>query len=373
MPSNKIITFVCPSASAFLHHHVDVAIAASKEYVVHAILADDDNVRHHLAANPGIIFHSIPMSRNSGNPTRILLEALALRHILRRIKPDIVNAINLKAVLVTAMANVGLSSRLVSTIPGLGYMFAGNTWRQTALRMATMASLRLLWTRQANLAIFSNQDDVREFVERRIVRKEHTRIIPVPGVNLRWHLPSPEPETGFRVVLPARMLWDKGVGEFVAAAAEFQSLIPDAEFLLAGDPDPDNPTSISRETLERWSADDVVRWLGHCDDIPGLLATCHVVCLPTKYREGMPRVLAEAMACARPVVTSTMPGCRELDPRAGILVEPGNVSMLVDALLHLYRNPKERREMGMRGRERAVELYDAESITSRVLECFQEV
>lgn len=370
VPTNKTIVYVCPSSSVFLHHHSHLAIEAAKGNAVHVILADDDEKAFAALSDAGLTVHRMDLSRSSVNPARILWEARTLRRRLARLKPDVINAINLKAVLVAALANVGTKVKLVGTIPGLGYMFIGNSLHRKALRNATALGLRCAFSFQKHVLVFSNRDDVEEFIIRKVTEPENMRVIPVPGIDTREFAALPEPESGFRVVLPARMLWDKGVGEFVAAATELRSLIENAEFLLAGAPDPGNPTSISSEQLEQWTREGNVRWLGHCTDMAGLLASCHVVCLPSKYREGFPRVLAEAMACSRAIVTTDAPGCRDIGSDVAILVEPGNADMLKNALLRLYHNPRERRERAQRGARKVSREFRRETIISNMLACY---
>ncbi len=363
-----------PSSSTFLNHHLPLAVAAARKNRVIALLAKDDDESEEILTNNGIAVRYISLSRKSCNPSRILIEAIALRQILVHLSPDVVNAINLKAVFVAALAGIGCSWHTVGTIPGLGYMFTGRSLRQLFLRSATARGLAFALSRQRHTLIMSNPDDASEFINRGVSSSEHIRIVPVPGVNLKMFFPAPEPSDGFRVLLAARMLWSKGVGDFVAAARTLKTIMQDADFVLAGMPDPGNPDSVNVETLENWKNEGVIRWVGLCDDMPKLITSCHVVCLPTWYREGFPRVLVEAMACGRVIITTDVPGCREVfaHGECGVKIPPKNPSALIEALIWLHSNPNARRAMGTDGACVVKENFAEEIITRAALNCYSK-
>lgn len=335
---------------------------------VHAALAPDNAEAADSIKRSGIAVHILDLSRNSVNPFRILREAAGLRRIMRRVRPDIVNPINLKSVLVSALAGIGLGHAFVGVITGLGHLFVGDAPGKRVPRWLTMQGLKWGLPRGRHVLVFSNADDRDEFLKRGITAGDRTEIIPVPGIDPGEFAPSPEPESGFRVVLPARMLWDKGVGEFVRAAETLRGRIPGGEFLLAGGVDSGNPSAIREERLREWERMGLVTWLGRRDDMPALLASCHVVCLPSFYREGFPRVLAEGMACGRAIVTADTPGCRDAvtESGGGLLVAPRSGRELAEAIAYLHDNPDERRAMGRRGRTWVERELDCGIITGRM-------
>lgn len=309
--NDKVVVYVCPSSSAFVRHHLPVALAAAKKWRVYAILTRDDGKSEEILKYNDIDVHFIELSRKSINPIVVLREMLMLRSILKRLKPDLVNAINLKAVLSSAVAGVKLPGSLIGTIPGLGYMFTGNTFGQWVLRNTTMLGLKGVLRFKKHLLLLSNESDLLELSCRGVTSQEKMCIIPVPGVDTKEYVYTPEPAEGFRVILPARMLWHKGIKEFVEAASKLKHRIPNIECILAGEPDPGNPASVPESMLKSWSEEGIVSWIGWQDDMPALLASCHVVCLPSYYREGFPRSLVEAMFCGRAIVTTDVPGCRD--------------------------------------------------------------
>jgi glycosyltransferase involved in cell wall biosynthesis len=167
------------------------------------------------------------------------------------------------------------------------------------------------------------------------------------------------------------MLWDKGVGEFVEAARRLRTEGVEARFVLAGVPDPGNPTAVSPKTLKDWEAEGVVEWWGHRDDMPQVFAQANLVCLPS-YREGLPKVLIEAAACGRAIVTTDVPGCREVVRHGvnGLLVSARDSSGLAYALQMLIENPASRRSMGMEGRILAMAEYSIEQVIEQTFKLY---
>ena len=372
MMSGKKILFINSSSGYFIQHHLPLAIAAGRDMEVHAALAVDSEEDAERLAAAGVILHRIPLSRKSVNPLRLASEIMALRRIIRRIQPDIVNPITLKCVLAGALSMAHLPSpAFVGTITGLGYLFAGDSPKQRLLRETATVALRQILPGIRHLLVFSNVDDRDEFLSRGITVAARTRVIPVPGVDVRRFGFAPEPAAGFRVAMPARMLRDKGVGEFVAAATLLRQRDPGIRCVLAGDVDPGNPASLDAKRLGDWADSGVVDWLGRLDDMPALLSSCHAVCLPS-YREGFPMALAEAMSCGRAVVTTDVPGCRDAvaGHGTGLLVPPRDSEALAEALLRLRNEPELRRGMGEKGRRLVEDRLSRERISGMMMDVY---
>ncbi len=369
MHAEPVIMFVCASSSAFVAHHLPLAAEAATRGRVHAVLTVDDERHIGIIQAKNIAVHAIPLSRKSRNPFRVLGEVRRLRCILNEIKPDVIDAINLKSVLVAALANARRPGLLVGTVTGLGYMFTGDSVAKLILARATLAGLRRALAKQDHYLVHSNQDDLGLFMHARVTDRNKMRIVPVPGVDTELYRHTREPDGPFRVVLPSRMLWDKGVGEFVQAARMLHDYVPTAEFILAGEPDPGNPSSIPAETLRSWVNDGLIVWNGRCDDMPSLIASCHAVCLPSYYREGFPRVLAEAMACGRPIVTTDVPGCRDAvgGDDTGFLVPPRDANALAGAIFELFKDKSVRQVMGRNGRNKVERELSEARITKTML------
>jgi glycosyltransferase involved in cell wall biosynthesis len=220
--------------------------------------------------------------------------------------------------------------------------------------------------------IFQNPDDRAAFLESHLVDPKKVTLIRGSGVDIRRFSPRPEPPGIPLVVLPARLLWDKGVGEFVTAARMLQTEGLHVRFALVGDGDDENPASVSASQLRAWENGGVIEWWGWQENMQDVYAQAAIVCLPS-YREGLPKTLIEAAACGRPIITSDVPGCREVVRQGenGLLVPARDASALAEALKDLLQNPKERLEMGKRGRIIAEKEFSMNLVISQTLAFYQ--
>jgi glycosyltransferase involved in cell wall biosynthesis len=231
---------------------------------------------------------------------------------------------------------------------------------------------------QARL-ILQNPDDVRFFGGAGIVSADSIRFLPGSGVDFSRFVVPPERdpeqcELPTQIVLAARMLWDKGVGEFVEAARILQAEARKVRFILAGTPDPGNPAAIPEELLRNWAASGPVEWLGHVDDMPALYAAADIVVLPS-YREGLPKSLIEAAACARPLITTDAPGCREVvsHEENGLLVPVCDAKALARAIARLCDDPALSRRLGLAARDKALAQFDERIIIERTILVYEEL
>ncbi len=360
------LTFLVTEDWYFISHRLPLAVAAKaagfKVMVITRCGAKCEAIR---AA--GIEVVPFSMARRGLNPLRLAREILALTRHYRRLQPDLVHHVALRAVVVG-----GLAARLagvegvVSAIAGLGYAFTGGRggWLAFVLR----ALLRVALSR--GQVIVQNPDDA-QAVQALGVAAERIRLVPGAGVDTERFYPQPEPAGMPVVMFASRLLWDKGVAEFVEAARRLRGR---ARFVLVGAPDAGNPASVPEDVLRQWTADGVVEWWGAREDMPETLAQATIVCLPS-YREGLPKVLLEAMACGRPVVTTDVPGCREAvhEENNGLLVPVKDVTALAAAIARLLDDPALRQKMGARGRERAVTEFGQERIIAATLAVYREV
>ena len=225
--------------------------------------------------------------------------------------------------------------------------------------------------------VFQNEDDAREFADAGIVRHDQIRIIRGTGVDTDKFVPPPVHHDGNQeplVMLAGRMLWDKGIGEFVEAARLLRASGLRARCVVVGMVDQENPAGISAMQLRACQKEGVVQWWGHRDDMPNVLASAQIVVLPS-YREGFPKVLLEAAACARPLVATDVPGCRAIvkDGINGFLVSPKDPISLCQALVKLLQDPALRARMGAQGREIVVKEFSVERISRETLALYREL
>lgn len=286
-------------------------------------------------------------------PLRDLRVLSQLISLYRSCKPEVVHHFALKNVLLGSMAAM-FSGRttVVNAVTGLGFVFIENSIGARVLKFLVCSLMRLLCTFDRYSFVFQNRSDLETLLGPAAGERKNIHQIPGSGVDLQKFRPAPEPPGPLTVILPARILWHKGVGEFVSAARMLKARHPLARFVLVGANDPGNPSSVPDDQLKAWRDEGVVQCWGHRTDMPEVMALSHVVVLPS-YREGMPKVLAEAGACRRPVIASNVPGCREIvrHGRNGLLVEPRSAESLAKAIDTLLGDPPLRATMGRAGRE----------------------
>lgn len=353
----------------FVSHRLPLARAVrDMGYAVHVAAMPGQAAERIRAA--GFEFHPLPFQRGGMNPFRELLTLWRIRRLYRDLQPQLVYQVTIKPVIYgTLAARSARVPRVVSVVSGLGYFALQDSLRGKLLRVVVFRLYRYALRHSRQRVIFHNPEDRDAFVCRGILSQADTEVVPGSGVDMTYFNVSDEPAGVPVVVLPARMLRDKGVHEFVAAAAVLRAAGVQARFLLAGGTDADNPSAIPEMQLRQWHAEGDIEWLGHVPDMRALYAQCHVVCLPS-YREGMAKVLVEAAACGRPVVTTDVPGCRDavLAGETGLLVPVRDVQALAAALRRLIEDSAMRRRMGRQGRLLAENRFSTDRVVATTLD-----
>lgn len=324
----------------------------------------------------GLRWVAAPMKRRSLNPLREAALLTWLWRLMRTEQPDIVHSFTIKCAIYGALAARVAGTARVNAVAGMGYVFISNERLARVLRPIVRMLMSIALGGERARLILQNQDDAAFFEGAGITLPGQIRLIAGSGVNCERFSPPADVhrDLTLRVVLAARMLWDKGVGEFVEAARITRAKRPNVAFVLAGDPDPGNPAAIPESVLHEWQAAGLVEWLGHVDDMPGFLAQADIVVLPS-YREGLPKSLIEAAACGRPLITTDVPGCRDVvtDGVNGLLVPVRNASALADAIARLAGDQALARRLGEAARAKAVAEYDERSIVMRTLAVYEEL
>lgn len=373
------LVFAVNHAAFFASHRLPIAEAArAAGWDVHVIASarsvDRDAAAARLIADRGFPFHEIPFVRGGLAPRAELAALTRLVGLYRTLAPSVVHHVTLKPVLFgTLAARLARVPGVVNAVSGLGFVFLDESWTGRARRLAIRTAYRRFTAHPNRTFIFQNDDDRREFVEASMVPRDATTLIRGSGVDLTAFAPTPFPGGPPVVVLPARLLGDKGVREFVAAAGRLREDGVLARFALVGDLDP-NPASVQAAELTAWQADGVVEWWGYRADMPAVFASAHVVCLPS-YREGLPKALIEAAASGRAVVTTDVPGCRDaIEPGVtGLLVPARTVQPLADALRSLLTDPARRAAMGAAGRQLAERVFGVERVVEATLAIYERL
>ena len=356
----------------FCSHRLPLAVAAQERGFEVTVATRVQRHGEQIRA-AGLDLVPLRLERHSHNPLRELGALIEIVGVYRHLRPDVAHHVAIKPVLYGSIAaRLTHTPAVVNAIAGLGYVASSNDLRARLLRPAIQMAYRLLLNRRGSRLIVQNPDDVEALTQSHIVDRDRVTLIRGSGVDTRYFSPAPEPQGPCLTVLPARLVRDKGVVEFVEAARLLRAQGVDARFALVGEPDPGHPAEIAQSELERWQAEGVVEYWGWRDDMRAVYLQAHVVCLPS-YREGLPKALIEAAACGRPLVTCDVPGCREVvsDGDNGLLVPPRTVELLAKALRRLIDDAGLRARMGARSRERALAEFSIERVVADTLAVYQ--
>ena len=321
----------------------------------------------------GFDFLNMDFDRGRLSPTVNLRTLRRLHTIYRRIRPDLVHHIALQpTVLGSAAATLAGIPAVVNTITGMGHVLASESLRFRLLKSLLLPTLG--WVSRRSHTIVQNSDDAKVFVRQLGARAERVTVVRGVGVDLQRFTPSPEPEGPVRVAMVSRLLWTKGVGEFIEAASSVRKFRKNIIFTLVGVPDESNPAAVPYCQVEAWVAADLVEWWGFQNDIAEVWSRSHIAALPS-WREGLPTSLLEAAACGRPIVTTDMPGCREAVRHGdnGLLVPIHDPRALSEAIITLADDPVRRTAMGAAGRSLVEKNFGSLRINEETLRVYERV
>ena len=362
----KHLVYVITEDWFFASHFLDRAKAAvDKGYKVSVITRCRETAREFRKYSLTPI--NIEFSRRGLNPITELLTIFQLRTILKRIKPDIVHNVALKPVVLGSLAAQFAGVQNIVNAPvGMGYVFTSEENKARILRPIVNALIRYSLGRQVRRVIIENNDDFNNLVAGGFAKKDSIALIKGAGVDTKKFGYKPEPDGQVRVIMVSRLLRDKGVQEFIDAAKLVKARESTVQFVLVGAVDEGNPTSLTADQLTDLRKSRDVTWLGARTDIAELLAASHVACLPS-YREGLPKSLIEAASAGRPIVTTDVPGCREVVTHMvnGLLIQPRDVTALATAIEKLVNDPQLRQSMGKENRQKAESEYANEMIIAQ--------
>ena len=318
-----------------------------------------------LIRGEGFGLHPLNWRRGSINPFGAVSSVLEIARLYRRERPAIVHHVSQKSILLGSIAaRLAGVQRIVNALTGLGFLFVASTAKARIVRAVLLPILRNIASRPQVRFLVENPDDGATLRGLDVVPEQRIVLIKGSGVDVSHYQPMPEPAGPVVIGCAARMLRIKGVEEVVAAFRALRAGGSDARLLLAGAPDPENPAAISEGELLAWAAEPGVEWLGHVADVRQVWARAHVAVLASRGGEGIPMTLMEAAACARPLIATDVPGCREIvvPEQTGLLARPNDPAALAEAMCRMVEDADLRRRCGAAARARVANGLDAGTV-----------
>lgn len=370
----KKILFIVNVDWFFVSHRLAIAKEAINQgYEVH--IATNVTDKLDLLKKNGLIVHDLNLTRGPSYFS-FISELWNFMSIIKTIKPDLLHLVTIKPILLGGIAARFVNVRAtVSAVSGLGIVFSSNKLKYKILRRFLYPLYRFAFRHENQKIIFQNKNDLSYLSILGLVSPKKSIIIQGSGVDLDVFKYTPEPNEVPIISLAARLLIDKGVEVFVEASKILAERKIKARFWLIGKPDLGNINSVSVEQLTEWQSSGSVEWLGHRDDIAFLFSKSNIVTLPSFYGEGLPKVLIEAAASGRPIITTDHPGCRDTvdSGKTGLLIPPNDPIKLADAICILLNDSARRIKMGVDGRKLAEEKFDVKKVVVEHMLIYKEL
>lgn len=358
----------------FISHRLPIAKKALEEGYKVTIACCFTEHKDELSAM-GFNVVDIPFSRSGGGAKAEINTIKAIKGVIEDLKPDLIHAITIKPVLYTGLALKAVKKDIpfIAAISGLGYVFTAKAFRAKVTKFIASAFYKVALSQKLKTVIFQNTSD--EAILTRVAKLNGTDKVLIKGSGADLSVYRFEPENQappLKVAMACRLLKEKGVYQYIEAARVVKRTHSDVEFLLIGTPDLENPNSVKQTEIDTWVKEGVINYLGHRNDIPDVFSSSSIVCLPSFYGEGVPKVLIEAAACGRAIVTTDNPGCRDavIEGKTGLTVPVRDSKKLAEALTQLIENTELRLSMGLKARKFAEQEFDVNSVVDKHLEIY---
>ncbi|MBF0236063.1 MAG: glycosyltransferase family 4 protein [SAR324 cluster bacterium] len=376
MEKKKVLIYINNVDWYFCLHWLERAKAARNSgYEVWVFVPiTDPKVSEKIRSN-NLHIIDIKLNRTGVNPFKELHTFIDLYRKIKGVSPDFIHNITVKPNIYGSLIGKILHVPVVSSVTGLGFVFLNQSFRGAILRFIVKGLYRVVCTPNKCRLLFENKDDQYLMVSEGLITLNKTNYVPGAGINTDKFAYHDELTTlPVRILYAGRILWDKGIQELVDASDILKKRQLAFEIIVAGIIDIDNPSSISESNLNEWQRKNLIKWIGPQTNMPELIASTHIVVLPS-YREGLPSILAEAASCGRPIVATDVPGCREIvrHEENGLLVPPKNSEALANALERLIKDPEMRRKMGERGRQIVINNFSDKIVIEKTLEIYREL
>lgn len=372
----KKLLIIVNDPAFFMSHRSQIAVEAQRKgFDVHVATATGESIKD--ISLLGFVHHVLPLSRSGMNPFREINSIYSIFKLFRKVQPDVCHLVTIKPVLYGGIAARFIPSMaMLFAISGLGSVFTPNSLKAKVLKTIITGMYKLALSHKQICVIFQNSNDKSILIKAGAVEDENTLLIKGSGVELSKYCYQPAIEKpNVTVVMACRLLREKGVVEFIEAAKILRSRGLGINFNLIGTIDPGNPETISQQEIDTWKAEGVVNILGFCDDMEDQLKNSDIVTLPSYYGEGLPKVLIEASACGRAIITTDHPGCRDaiIPDISGVLIPVKNANALADAIQKLSDNTELRNQMGIRGRRLAEQEFDVNLVVEKHLDVYNKL
>jgi glycosyltransferase involved in cell wall biosynthesis len=373
----KKLLFIVNVDWFFVSHRLPIALEAQKNGYTVTIACHFTSHKQELI-DMGFNVVEIPFSRSGAGIVSELNTLKCIRRIIKDVNPSVIHAVTIKPVLYTGLVLKSINRNIpfVAAISGLGYVFTANTLRAKLTRFIASAFYKVALSQKYKRVIFQNTSDESILTRVAKLKPSDKVLIKGSGADLSIYNFSPEnQDTNITIVMACRLLREKGVYVYVEAAKLVKKYYPDTEFLLVGTPDLENPNTVKQVEIDEWACEGTINYLGHRNDITSVFANSNIVCLPSFYGEGVPKVLIEAAACGRAIVTTDNPGCKDaiINGVTGIAVPIRDAKSLASAIIKLLDEPALRISMGAKGRDFAEQEFDVRAVVTKHLDIYNEL
>ncbi len=317
----------------------------------------------------------VPKPKGGLSPLAMLTMIKHIRTLIRTRTPDLIHTVTVKYAFIVGLGALPFPhTKKIFTMAGLGYLFRGGDKKSAILRAIISPLLKYVLKRPGTILIFQNPDDLELMIKGNYVTRDNAVLVKGSGVDLAKFTPtSNDNDENPLVLMPTRLVVEKGVHIFIDAARMLKKRGIKARFQIAGGETVHNPKAISKEQMEALVADGSVEWLGRVEDMPGLLAAADLIVYPSYYGEGVPRVMLESLAAGRAIITTDNPGCKETIRKGenGILIPVRDVEATANAMEKLIKDQPLRKKMGKQSRKLAEEEFDINIIAQKTLDVYK--
>ena len=367
----KKLLFIVNVDWFFISHRLPIAIEAIKKgFEVH--IATTISSQNYKMKNCGLIVHPIKLARGNINIFSSIISFFQILNIVKKIEPSLLHLITIKPILYGGIiAKILKVPKTIISISGLGFIFLEKSFFGKIRKFFVKILYRIVFKNKNIITIFQNREDKNDICNIASLRLKNTFLIAGSGVCLKdFSYKKYQDNNTPKVLMASRLLVDKGVNEYVEAAKILKKNL-NIEFILAGDIDPDNPSSISDSTLSYWTKNKFINYIGFQKNIKKILQTSCVAVLPS-YREGLPKFLIEASAIGRAIVTTNVPGCKDaiINGKTGLLVPAKDPNSLANAIKYLINNKDLMIKMGIQGRKYAERNFDIKKVVDRHIKIY---